>query len=306
MSRTLSATEGQNLRRLVTTTSVAVALALALGKLGVYLLSGSVSLLSSLIDSLMDVLASIVSYWGVRHALRPADLSHRFGHGKAEPLAALAQAAFVVGSAFFLLFEAGSRLVRPQQISQSYAAIAVMVASMVLTLGLLLFQRYVIRRTGSLAVGADHLHYRGDLAMNLAVILAIALTGWTGWPYFDPLFALGIGIGLMASAARIVRHSLDMLMDRELPESERQRIEALVLEHPATLGLHDLRTRNSGDRIFIELHLELDPKLTLAAAHDIADAIEQRLLTAFGQAEILIHQEPAGLDDDRLDHRIAP
>ena len=293
------------LRRRATYASVAVALTLIVAKLTAYLFTESVSILSSLIDSSSDLLASLVTLFGVRVALRPPDRTHRYGHGKAEPLAALAQAAFVTGSAVFLSYEAINRLINPQPIQEGAAGIAVMILSIVLTIGLVAFQRRVIRRTGSLAIGADSLPYSGDLFMNLAVIAALLITSVTGIGLVDPIFALGIAAFLVFGATRIARGSLDTLMDRELPPADRKRIREIVMAHPATRDMHDLRTRNAGNTVFIELHLELDSHLTLAAAHDITDNVESQIMAAFPQAEVLVHQEPHGLSDERLDTRIA-
>lgn len=304
MTAAADAEHGARLRRLATRASVAVALVLIAAKLAGYLLTGSVSLLSSLIDSSTDLMASLVSLVGVRHALRPADLSHRYGHGKAEPLAALVQSAFVAGSALLLTYEGIKRLIRPEPVLDGMFGIAVMVLAIVLTTGLVLFQMHVVRRTGSLAIGADSLHYRADLFTNMAVIVALLLTEATGWPLFDPIFALAIAAFLLRGAFVIARGSLDSLMDRELSAEDRLRIESIVLDHPQARGLHDLRTRSSGTSRFIELHLELDSHLTLEEAHIFTDEVENALATAFPDAEILIHQEPAGLDDERLDRRL--
>jgi ferrous-iron efflux pump FieF len=292
------------LRRWATYASVATASTLIVAKLGAYLLTESVSILSSLIDSTTDLMASVVTLLGVRQALRPADRSHRFGHGKAEGLAALAQAAFIGGSAVFLTIEAVRRLIVPSPVSETVLGVGVMLLSIVLTAGLITFQRYVVRHTGSIAIGADRLHYSGDLLMNAAVITALLLTRWTGIGAVDPLFGIAIAAFLVRGAWGIARDALAVLMDRELPQEERDRIAALVLSHAQARGLHDLRTRSSGTGVFIELHLELDPHLSLEQAHDIADAIEGQLRAAIANSEVLIHQEPAGLKDERLDHRI--
>ncbi|MFM2044378.1 MAG: hypothetical protein RLY86_2954 [Pseudomonadota bacterium] len=291
-------------RRRATYASVAVALILIVAKLSTYLATQSVAILSSLIDSSVDLLASVVTLLGVSRALRPPDRNHRFGHGKAEPLAALAQAAFVTGSAVFLGYEAMSRLITPQPVEETTAGIAVMVFAIVLTGGLILFQKWVIRRTGSIAIDADSLHYSGDLYMNMAVIAALVVTSWTGSVYWDPIFALGIAAFLIWSASRIVNTALGVLMDRELADSDRQRIKTLVLSHPQARGLHDLRTRSTGVGQHVEFHLELDSHLTLAEAHDITDEIERSLRAAYPVSEITIHQEPAGLVDERLDDRL--
>lgn len=291
-------------RRLATYASVAVALILIAAKLATYMATGAVSILSSLMDSSVDLLASIVTLLGVAQALRPPDSTHRFGHGKAEPLAALAQSAFVAGSGLFLAYEGVGRLVDPRPVVAPELGIVTMLFAIVMTGSLIVFQRWVIRRTGSMAIAADSMHYSGDLLMNSAVIAALALTAWSGWPYWDPIFALSIAVFLVWGASRIVRAALGVLMDRELPEADRDRVTQVVNAHVQARGIHDLRTRSTGIGQQIEFHLELDPDLTLAKAHDITDEIERELRAAFPNAEFAIHQEPAGLDDERLDHRI--
>lgn len=291
-------------RRLATYASVTVALTLIAAKLAAYTATGAVAILSSLMDSSVDLLASVVTLLGVAQALQPPDTTHRFGHGKAEPLAALAQAAFVAGSGVFLGYEGVGRLAEPRPVESAELGIATMVFAIVMTGLLLLIQRWVIRRTGSMAIAADSMHYSGDLLMNSAVIAALGLTAWTGWPYWDPIFALGIAAFLVWGAGRIVQTALGVLMDRELPDDDRRRVKQVVLAHGQARGLHDLRTRSTGIGQHIEFHLELDPHLTLADAHDITDEIERELRVAFPSAEFAIHQEPAGLVDERLDHRI--
>lgn len=289
-----------SLRRWATIASVSTALTLVCVKLAAYVLTGAVSLLSSLIDSTVDAMASIVTLIGVHHGLKPADRAHRYGHGKSEPLAALGQAFFISGSAILLGYEAVARLVNPEPVRETGIGVAVMTFSIVATFGLVTFQRYVVRHTDSVAVGADALHYSGDLFMNLAVIAALLLTRYTGMTFFDPVFAMAISAYLIWAAWQISRQSLDILMDREIGGEARARIEAIVMAHPETRGIHDLRTRSSGDRVFIEFHLELDEHLTLAQAHDITDQVETEVGQAFGNAEVLAHQEPAGLDDPRF------
>ncbi|CAO3406227.1 cation diffusion facilitator family transporter [Azospirillum largimobile] len=300
-----SGARADRLRRYATYASVTVASTLIAAKLGAYLLTESVSILSSLIDSSTDLMASLVTLLAVRQALRPADANHRYGHGKAEALAALAQAAFIAGSAVLLSVEAVRRIIRPESIGEGAVGIAVMLLSIALTAGLIAFQRRVQAATGSVAIGADRLHYAGDLLMNSAVIAAILLTEATGLAIVDPLFGIGIALFLLNGARGVARDALDVLMDRELGQEERDRIATLARAEPGVRGLHDLRTRNAGTGCFIELHLELDGGLTLTAAHEIADRVERRLRDAFVNAEVLVHQEPAGLADERLDNRIA-
>ena len=286
------------LMRLATYASVSVAVFLICVKLAAWIYTDSVSLLSTLIDSLLDAMASLINLIAVSHALTPPDREHRFGHGKAEPLAALAQAAFITGSAIFLLFEAGHRLIDPRPVAHSDVGIAVMLLAIVLTFGLTRFQAYVVKRTGSLAISADSLHYLGDLLINGAVIVALLLVSQLGWWAADPLFGIAIAGYIVFTAWKIARQALDMLMDRELPDEERRRIVEIVAGHPDVIDLHDLRTRASGPTLFIQLHLEMDGDMSLHKAHTVADAVEAELRDAFPNAEILIHQDPHGLEEE--------
>ena len=286
------------LMRLATYASVSVASTLIVVKLVAWHFTDSVSLLSTLIDSVLDALASLVNLMAVRHALTPADREHRFGHGKAEPLAALGQAAFIAGSAMFLLFEAGHRLFDPPPIAHGEIGIAVLLFSIVLTFVLTRFQAYVVKRSGSLAIAADSLHYLGDLLVNAAVIVALLLVWQLGWKWADPVFAIAIAGYIVYTAGKIAHGAMDMLMDRELPDEERERIRAIAVAHPEVLDLHDLRTRASGPTLFIQLHLEMSGEMTLYRAHAVADAVEAELQAAYPSAEILIHQDPYGLEED--------
>ena len=291
--------QAARLMRLATYASVSTAGMLVVVKFGAWLYTDSVSLLSTLLDSLLDAAASIVNLLAVRHALTPADREHRFGHGKAEPLAALGQSTFIAGSAIFLTIEAGHRLYAPRAVEHAGAGIAVMVFAIAVTLVLTRFQAYVVRKTGSVAIQADSLHYVGDLLVNGAVILALLAVSQLGWIHADPLFGLGIAGYILYNAWKIARGALDMLMDRELPEEARQRIKEIALSHAAVLDLHDLRTRTSGRQTFIQLHLEMDGKMPLHDAHDVADAVEAELLRAFPEAEVIIHEDPHGIEERR-------
>ncbi len=230
------------LMRLATYASVLVASVLILAKLVAWLATDSVSMLSTLLDSVLDVAASLVNLFAVRHALTPADREHRFGHGKAEPLAALGQSAFVAGSAVLLIVEVVRRFWRPQAVENGEIGILVMMGSIAVTAVLVLFQRHVVRKTGSLAISADRLHYLGDVLVNSAVIVALALTELLGWNWLDPAFGALIAAYILYTAWSIARSSFDMLMDRELPEEERQRIRSIATAHPQVRALHELRT----------------------------------------------------------------
>jgi ferrous-iron efflux pump FieF len=287
------------LRRLATYASVSVAALLIAAKFAAWLETGSVALLSSLVDSLLDIVASLVNLVAVRHAMSPADREHRFGHGKAEPLAVLGQSAFIIGSAMLLFAEAVRRLIWPVPVDNPPAGIVVMIFSIAVTVGLVLYQRYVVRRTGSIAVTADELHYRSDLVLNLGVIVALVLSSALALPLIDPLFGAAIGIWIVYSAVRLVRLSLFQLMDHELDDDEREKIRAIALSHPDVAAAHDLRTRLAGPTAFIQIHIEMDGSLSLVRAHEISDEVEAKLRAAYPNAEIIIHQDPAGVEEPR-------
>jgi len=283
--------ETAKLLRLATYASTSVAIVLIAAKLFAWAASDSVSLLATLIDSMLDAVASIINLVAVRHALTPADNEHRFGHGKAEALAGLSQSLFIAGSAGYLLIEAWQRVIQPSAVESVELGIFVMAISIAATMLLLAFQRHVIKKTNSTAIRADALHYRTDLMVNGSVIVALLLAN-AGWPGFDGLFAGAIAIYILFSARDIIVTSYDHLMDRELPDEDRQKIKALVMQHPKARGLHDLRSRHSGTMTFIQLHLELDDDLSLMAAHKISDEVELSILNAFPGSEILIHIDP--------------
>jgi ferrous-iron efflux pump FieF len=287
------------LMRLATYASVLVASVLILAKLVAWLATDSVSMLSTLLDSVLDVAASLVNLFAVRHALTPADREHRFGHGKAEPLAALGQSAFVAGSAVLLIVEVVRRFWRPQAVENGEIGILVMMGSIAVTAVLVLFQRHVVRKTGSLAISADRLHYLGDVLVNSAVIVALALTELLGWNWLDPAFGALIAAYILYTAWSIARSSFDMLMDRELPEEERQRIRSIATAHPQVRALHELRTRASGPSIFIQFHLEMAGEMSLYEAHRIADQVENQILAAYPGAEVIIHEDPSGVAERR-------
>ena len=287
--------------RAATYASVSVASVLILAKTGAWLFTESVSLLSSLVDSLLDVGASIVNLLAVRHALQPADREHRFGHGKAEPLAGLAQSAFIAGSGIFLLLESADRLINPMPVENGAIGIAVMILAIVLTLGLVLFQRYVVKKTNSVAIAADSLHYRVDILVNAAVIVSLVLSSYQGWLLADPLFAIAIVAYMAWGSLSIARESINSLMDRELPDEDRIKIRDIAMGHPEVLDVHDMRTRTAGPDTFIQLHLELPGHLLLEEAHRISDEVMYQVEEAFPNAEVLIHQDPEGVDERRDD-----
>ncbi|MEZ5823410.1 MAG: cation diffusion facilitator family transporter [Geminicoccaceae bacterium] len=295
--------DGNRLRKLAASASFSLATFLALVKLVAAITTDSLAILTSLIDSLADIAASGITWFSVRISQQPPDRTHRFGHGKAESLSALAQAATVSGTALFHPDRGDQRSIGHDRASA--IGYAVMLLAIVLTIGLVAFQRYVIRETGSQAIAADSLHYRADLATNAAVLLSIWLASDLGWTWADPVFAVLIAGYLMFHAVVIGREAIDVLMDHELPGDRREAIKRIIGRHPDVEGFHDLRTREAGTTQFIELHVELDAQMSVEDAHNVTDALERDLFDAFPEAEVIIHQEPAGIEDARLDHVIA-
>ena len=288
------------LMRRATNLAVAAAALMIVGKLGAWLATDSVSILSSLADSVMDVLASLINLYAVRQALQPPDREHRFGHGKAEPLAGLGQALFISASAIFLIVEAVGRILEPEPIARAPVGIGVMVFAIIVTTALVTYQRRVVRLTGSTAIRADALHYASDILMNIGVIAALALAMTVGWGLADPIIALVIAAVIIHAAVRVARSAIQQLMDREFPEQDRERIRQIVLEHPDVLNCHDLRTRRSGIDSFIQVHVEMDSSLTLLRAHEISDDVEARIRKVFPHAEVLIHADPEGIEEPML------
>ncbi|MGM1325942.1 CDF family cation-efflux transporter FieF [Klebsiella michiganensis] len=267
-----------------------MASALLLIKIFAWWYTGSVSILAALVDSLVDIAASLTNLLVVRYSLQPADEEHTFGHGKAESLAALAQSMFVSGSALFLFLTG----IRPEPMNAAGVGMVVTLIALVSTLLLVTFQRWVVRKTQSQAVRADMLHYQSDVMMNGAILVALALS-WYGWHRADALFALGIGVYILYSALRMAYDAVQSLLDRALPDEERQEIINIVTAWPGVSGAHDLRTRQSGPTRFIQIHLEMEDNLPLVQAHVIADQVEQALLLRFPGSDVIIHQDPCSV-----------
>lgn len=286
-----TSTEHARLLRLATRASVAVAFILIVAKALAWWLSGSVSMLAGLTDSALDGVTSLLNLLAVHYALRPADDDHRYGHGKAESLAGMAQALFIGGSAVLIALQAFERLQQPVPVEAPWLSVAVIVFSLALTLVLLGLQHRVIRATGSNAVRADSLHYRSDLLLNGSILIALVLAGF-GWYQFDAWFGLGIAVYILWSAIQIARESFAVLMDEELPADVSQHMLALACAVPGVVGAHDLRTRISGNHWFVQLHLELPGELTLSVAHGISDQAAAAIHGAYPKAEVLVHADP--------------
>jgi ferrous-iron efflux pump FieF len=276
--------------------SLSVTVFLIALKFVAYIATDSVSMLASLADSGLDFFASMINLVAVRSSLTPPDREHRFGHGKAEPLAGLAQGAFIAGSATFLIIEAVSRLTQPHVIERETVGFIVMGIAIAATIGLVGYQRMVVAKTASLAISSDQSHYTSDLITNVGVVVSLVLSAQFGWKYADPLIAIAIALFLAWTSWGVFRASSDQLMDHELPDEDRAKIKSLVMRHADVRNLHDLRTRASGLNTFIQFHIELDADISLTRAHEISDAVEADVMEAFPKAEILIHQDPAGIE----------
>ncbi len=290
--------ENGRLNRMAAYASIATALFLVGLKLWATWRTGSTAMLGSLADTALDLVASIATLIGVWVAAHPADENHRFGHGKAESLAAMFQVILIALSAAAIGFRAVSHLVEGQEVRAAEEGIAVSIIAIVATLGLLAWQRHVIRKTGSIAIQTDHLHYQSDLLLNLAVIAALVLDQMLGLTGADPLFGLLIAAWLLWGAWRAAGEAIDHLMDREWPEEKRTRFVELAAQHPELSNLHDLRTRTSGNLDFVQFHVDLPGSMSVDEAHDIIERVEADLMQHFPQMELLIHIDPKGHVDE--------
>lgn len=304
MSAQLTEARANRLKKLAAAGSISLAVLLTLIKsVGVFY-TGSLAVLSSMIDSLADLFASSVTFWAVRISAQPADPRHRYGHGKAEALSALLQAAFIIGSGLFVMYDAVSRLQNPQPLPKTALGIIVMGISLLLTLGLIAFQTYVAKRTRSQAISADAAHYTVDVITNLSIILTLVVIKLTGLVWFDTLIAFAVSAYLLLNAYHLAQNAIALLMDKELSDEIRENITKIALSCNHIRGLHDLRTHDLGSGYMIEMHLELDGNLDLTTAHQYADDVETELLKAYPGAQIIIHQDPSGLHENRLDDQI--
>jgi len=280
--------------RLAAISSTSTALILVVIKLYAWLVTDSSAMLASTTDSILDLFASVMSIVILRFALAPADKEHTFGHGKAESLAGLVQASFVLGSAILLIFSGVSRLLNPQPIVQSEVAIWVTIISIALTLALVGFQRYVIKRTGSIIISGDALHYQSDLLLNLGVLIAIVLSQGI-WLQADGVFTIAVALYLVFGASQIMVQSVSQLMDSELNDEDLAKIKAIISDHEQALGIHELRTRQSGVQRFVQFHLELSDELSLLEAHGIGDEIEAKICHVLAPCEVFIHHDPSSV-----------
>ena len=284
----------ESLVKLASKAAIVVAVILVASKIYGWWISNSAAMLASTTDSLLDVFASLTGFMILKYSLAPADDQHKFGHGKAENLAALMQSSFVMGSAILLLIHGVERTINPETVSHSNIAIAISVLAIVLTLTLVFVQKIVIRKTNSIAISADSLHYQSDLLLNVGVIIALLMSQFN-WHYADGIFTVLVGAFLLVSAVKIIYHSVQDLMDKELKQNDLDKIKTIINKHPKALGFHQLRTRQAGKMKFVQFHLELPDQITLFAAHSIADEIENELVSSFEHMEVFIHQDPSSV-----------
>lgn len=284
-------TKPEQLVILATRASVFVAVCLLSIKFYAWVMTGSMGILAALVDSLLDLCASLINMVAVRYAMEPADEEHRFGHGKAEALAGLGQATFIASSAIFLVIYTTERIINPELIESPEIGTWVMLVSLGITLLLVSYQRYVVKKTGSVAIKADSLHYSADVLTNVGILAGIGLY-YLGWLYADPIIAMLIGVYIFKSALEIGYESVQLLLDRELPEDDQKKILDIALSHPFVIEVHDLRTRQSGQTKFIQFHMVLNGMITLLEAHKLSDQVHRSVEEAFPEADIIIHQDP--------------
>lgn len=301
MCRQMSEEKKKRLKKYAATASVMTACFLFLIKTIAALATGSLAILSSLVDSLSDIAASLVSFAAVRISSKPVSCTHRYGYFKAEHLSALVQSAFIAGSGVFVLYGGIERFLNPFRVKEASVGVAVMLLSLVLTFALVLFQKYVAKHTGSMAIKADSGHYVSDFLSNGAVIISLLAVQFFDAFWVDTLTAILIAVYLIFYAYKIAREATGSLMDRELPDEVRQRVLNITLKTKGVKGVHDMRTRDLGGVYYFELHLEMDGDILLCKAHEICDRVEKKIKKSYPNAQILIHQDPFGLKEERLD-----
>ena len=304
-STTLTKAAADRLKNTAALASVSVAVSLCLLKIFGALLTDSLAVLSSMIDSLSDIFGSLITLIAIRYAARPASREHRYGYGKAEALSALTQAAFIAGSGLFVMYDGFSRFITPRPVADTGWGLAVMIISIITTLILISFQRYVARKTHSQAILADSAHYVVDILTNTSIVLSLLVVRFFDFLWFDTLTAIFISLYLLYNAYQLAGNAIALLLDRELPDAIRSQVQKTVTSLPFVCGMHDLRTHDLGGSYMFEFHLELDGNLSLCQAHEYSDAVSAELEKQFPDAQIIIHQDPSGIKEPRLDDKLA-
>ncbi len=292
------------LKKSAAVAGVSLAIMLICLKFFAFLKTDSLAIFSSLADSVTDLFASMVSFIAVYFSTKPASKNHRYGYGKTEALSAFLQAIFVGASGVFVIVDGIKRLISPVTIEKTDVGIFIMLFSIFATVILVLFQTYVANKTNSLAIKADRAHYTVDFLTNSAVVISLLMVHFFGFVYFDVIAALFISVYLLYNAYELASEAIEQITDKELSPEIRQKIQDIVSKSQGIHGMHDLRTRSLGDIYCIELHLEIDGKISLFEAHEYADAVEHKIMKEFPGCQVIIHQDPYGIHEDRLDHQI--
>lgn len=290
----LSGSSNARLMRLASYASVGMAVALLVGKTVAWWVSDSLAMLSSLTDSLFDVITSLINMYALRYALKPADDDHRFGHTSIEDIAGLAQFAFINAAMLIVVLQSVERLSNPQPIAHEMIGIVVSTVAMLFTIVLVTFQTMVAKRTGSLIIASDRLHYAGDIAFNMGVLLALFISMYFNAPWADPAMAIIIAVVILWSTREIGIRAFNNLMDREMPDSDKAAIHEIINRFPQVQNVHKLKTRYSGTKPFIQMHVEIDGAMNFNTAHEITDQLERALLAVYPEADVIIHPDPVG------------
>jgi len=280
------------LMKLAATASIAVAGLGIILKLGIFFLTGSIAILSTLFDSLQDLLTSGINFFAIHHALQPADKDHRFGHGKAQAIGAMGQGFIISLSCLFLFYQACLRLLHTQDVDHLDYGVVGLGIVIILTGALIIFQRYVIKKTNSLSIKADKAHYDGDILMNIGVLVSMAVTHYVKWYWVDAVFGIGVSLYLAWVVYHVFKEAITMLMDTEMPADFRQKMEELVLSYSFIKSIYALKTRTSGDRVFVQFVVAMDGNLTLKQAHDKIDVLEKKIHKLYPNVRAMIHPEP--------------
>lgn len=292
------------LKKSAAVASVSLAVFLALIKFYAFLKTDSLAVFSSFVDSVTDLFASMVSFIAVYFSTKPATTNHRYGYGKTEALSALLQAAFVGVSGLFVISDGIKRLIHPVDVLQISFGVWIMLFSILATVILVIYQTYVANKTQSLAIKADRAHYTVDFLTNSAVVISLLLVHFFGFVYFDVIAALFISAYLLYNAYDLAKEAVELITDKELSGEFRKNIESIVKKTKGVYGMHDFRSRSLGDSYYFELHLEMDGKISLSEAHDLSALVEEKILEAYPNSQILIHQDPVGIEETRLDTKI--
>ena len=300
----LTQKKANRLKKIAAVSSISVAVFLCVLKVLAVVYTGSLAVLSSMVDSLSDILASLITFFAVRISVKPASINYRYGYGKVEALSALFQSLFVAASGLYILYDAILRFWHPIELKQTNFGLAVMFFSLLATIALVCFQQFVAKKTNSKAIAADSLHYKVDILTNLSIIASLGFIRFFGITQVDTIIAFLIALYLIHNAYELGKEAVGLLLDKELDDDVRDDVLKIVAKHKIKPQAHDLRTRDLGGAYMFEFHLELDGKLDLYTAHKYTDEVETLIRKKYPNAQIIIHQDPLGLKEERLDNKL--